>query len=193
MEQVGGRYGYYAILGISQDASQSEIRRAYRKLALVSFLNFSLERDVITGLVLGVEILLWSVQKWHPDRWNNSRNSTMGNEAKQRFQQIQEAYAVLSDERKRSMYDVGLYDPLEEEDEGFSDFMQEMLSMMANVQNQQNSFEDLQKMFNELTRDDDRVQFHYEDDDDTDQTARKRVRGTAPPSQFNSMPAPVYT
>ncbi|KAI3860682.1 hypothetical protein MKX03_014718 [Papaver bracteatum] len=164
MEQVRGRYCYYAILGISKHASQSEIRKAYRKQAL----------------------------KWHPDRWN-LRNSTMGNKSKQRFQQIQEAYAVLSDERKRSVYDVGLYDPLQEEDEGFSDFMQEMLSMMANAQNQQNSFEDLQKMFNELTRGDS-VQFHNKDDDkDTDQTARKRVRGTGSPSQFSSMPAPVYS
>ncbi|KAI3968760.1 hypothetical protein MKX01_028910 [Papaver californicum] len=132
MEQVEGRYGYYTILGISKHASQSEIRKSYRKLALVK------------------------------------------------------AYAVLSDERKKSMYDVGLYDPLQEEDE-------EMLSMMENTQNQQNSFEDLQKMFNELTRGD-RLQFHNEDDEkDIDQTARKRVRGTASPSQFSSMPAPIHS
>ncbi|KAL6011553.1 hypothetical protein ACLOJK_002001 [Asimina triloba] len=56
-------------------------------------------------------------------------------EAKRRFQQIQEAYEVLSDGRKRTMYDAGLYNPQEEEeeDEGFYDFVQEMLSLMAVV------------------------------------------------------------
>ncbi|GAB2225617.1 hypothetical protein Droror1_Dr00006414 [Drosera rotundifolia] len=31
------------------------------------------------------------------------------------------------------MYDAGFYDPTEEDDEGFYDFMHEMLSMMDNV------------------------------------------------------------
>ncbi|XXG84347.1 hypothetical protein AAC387_Pa10g1881 [Persea americana] len=94
---------YYSILGIRNNASVSEIRNAYRKLAL----------------------------KWHPDRW--MRDPAVVGEAKRRFQQIQEAYSVLSDEGKRAMYDAGMYDPFEEEDEGFSDFMQEMLSMMDHV------------------------------------------------------------
>jgi molecular chaperone DnaJ len=37
--------------------------------------------------------------KWHPDRHQNS------DAAKQKFQKIQEAYAVLSDSKKRTMYD----------------------------------------------------------------------------------------
>ncbi|XP_010259397.1 PREDICTED: dnaJ homolog subfamily B member 3 isoform X1 [Nelumbo nucifera] len=122
MEREGGSDGscYYSVLGIRRDASFSEIRSAYRKLAL----------------------------KWHPDRW--TKNPTVAGEAKRRFQQIQEAYSVLSDKGKRSMYDAGLYDPFEEEDEGFSDFMQEMLSMMDNVRAEEDSFEDLQKMFMEM-------------------------------------------
>ncbi|XP_010259398.1 PREDICTED: dnaJ homolog subfamily B member 3 isoform X2 [Nelumbo nucifera] len=103
MEREGGSDGscYYSVLGIRRDASFSEIRSAYRKLAL----------------------------KWHPDRW--TKNPTVAGEAKRRFQQIQEAYSVLSDKGKRSMYDAGLYDPFEEEDE-------------------EDSFEDLQKMFMEM-------------------------------------------
>ncbi|XP_068663351.1 uncharacterized protein [Aristolochia californica] len=115
-----GALCYYSVLGIRREASCAEVRGAFRKLAL----------------------------KWHPDKWTKS--PMVAAEAKRRFQQIQEAYSVLSDEGKRVMYDAGFYDPLEEEDEGFSDFMQEMLSMMDSVGSENESFEDLQKMFVEM-------------------------------------------
>ncbi|XVF41796.1 hypothetical protein PTKIN_Ptkin01aG0309400 [Pterospermum kingtungense] len=90
MDREGGFHGgscYYSILGIRKDASFSDIHTAYRKFAL----------------------------KWHPDRY--ARNPRVASEVKRRFQQIQEAYSVLSDESKRSMSDVDLYDPFEKEDE----------------------------------------------------------------------------
>lgn len=42
---------------------------------------------------------------------------------------------VLSDPRRRTVYDAGLYDPHEgdEEVEGFTDFLQEMVSLMKDV------------------------------------------------------------
>ncbi|KAJ6421759.1 hypothetical protein OIU84_029031 [Salix udensis] len=95
------------VLGIRRDASSSDIRSAYRKLAM----------------------------KWHPAKW--ARNPAVAGEAKRRFQQIQEAYSVLSDQSKKSMYDAGLYDPLEEEDEEFCNSMQEMISMMNNVKDEE--------------------------------------------------------
>ncbi|CAA6654356.1 unnamed protein product [Spirodela intermedia] len=55
---------------------------------------------------------------------------SVAGEANQRFQRIQE---LLSDNGKRSLYDIGLYDPFEEEEEGFSDFVQEMMTMMDKV------------------------------------------------------------
>ncbi|ESQ29731.1 hypothetical protein EUTSA_v10023726mg [Eutrema salsugineum] len=100
------RSSYYNVLGIRKDASVSDIRTAYRKLAM----------------------------KWHPDRY--ARNPGVAGEAKRRFQQIQEAYAVLHDVNKRSMYDAGLYDPHDDDDEDFRDFMQEMISMMNNVKDE---------------------------------------------------------
>ncbi|GMJ09300.1 hypothetical protein HRI_004599200 [Hibiscus trionum] len=81
---------YYSALRICKQASASEIRDAYRRQAL----------------------------KWHPDRW--MKNPKVSGEAKKRFQQIQEAYSVLSDEGKRKIYDAGLLGLLaDEDDEGF--------------------------------------------------------------------------
>ncbi|PON89523.1 Terminal organelle assembly protein [Trema orientale] len=135
---------YYAVLGIRKDASFSDVRTAYRKLAM----------------------------KWHPDRW--AQKPSVAGEAKRRFQQIQEAYSVLSDKGKRSMYDAGLYDPLEEEDEEFCEFMQEMISMMNNVKDEGDSFEDLQKMFAEMVGGD-QMGFDLKNDS----TSMKRPRGNA--------------
>ncbi|XP_057963503.1 chaperone protein dnaJ 6 [Malania oleifera] len=148
MDREGGSAGssYYAVLGIRRDASFSDVRTAYRKLAL----------------------------KWHPDRW--MRNPAVAGEAKRRFQQIQEAYSVLSDESKRSMYDAGLYDP-SEEDEGFNDFIEEMISMMnKNARKEADTLEDLQKLFVEMVGGD-ALAFNFDSDDD--QTAAKRARVTA--------------
>ncbi|XP_010427913.1 PREDICTED: uncharacterized protein LOC104712664 [Camelina sativa] len=111
---------YYEILGVAVDSSAEQIRRAYHKLAM----------------------------KWHPDRWTNDPFGA--GEAKRRFQQIQEAYSVLSDQRKRSFYDAGLYDS--GEDEGYFDFVQEMVSLMAQTRREekQYSLEELQTMVDDM-------------------------------------------
>ncbi|KAJ3216494.1 hypothetical protein HK099_005844 [Clydaea vesicula] len=63
---------YYAILGIQKDASEDEIKKAYRKQAL----------------------------KWHPDR-----NIDNKEEADKKFKELSEAYEVLSDSNKKTIYD----------------------------------------------------------------------------------------
>ncbi|KAE8678121.1 NAC domain-containing protein 2-like [Hibiscus syriacus] len=90
--------------------------------------------------------------KWHPDRYSTNPGSP-----------------AKPTPSKRSMYDAGLYDPFEEDQE-FCDFMQEMISMMNNVKDEGDSFEDLQRMFAEMVGG---------DDIKNDPTARKKARGTA--------------
>jgi len=62
---------YYDVLGVKKTASEEEIKKAFRKLAM----------------------------KHHPDR--NPGNK----QAEERFKEINEAYAVLSDKQKRQQYD----------------------------------------------------------------------------------------
>uniref|UniRef100_A0A7N0UDW6 J domain-containing protein n=1 Tax=Kalanchoe fedtschenkoi TaxID=63787 RepID=A0A7N0UDW6_KALFE len=125
---------YYEILGVGFDSSAEEIRRAYRKLAM----------------------------RWHPDKW--ARNPSLLGEAKLRFQQIQEAYSVLSDQSKRTLYDAGMYDPEEEEQEGFSDFVQEMVTLMAKVKREEKIYtlEELQGMFTEMAKGFESSQWYFD-------------------------------
>ena len=62
---------YYEVLGVSRDATQEEIKRAYRRLA----------------------------RRYHPDANPDDP------QAEEKFKQITEAYAVLSDPEKRARYD----------------------------------------------------------------------------------------
>lgn len=62
---------YYKILNVSRDATQDEIKKAFRKLA----------------------------RKYHPDLNPGDKS------AEERFKEINEAYAVLSDPQKRKEYD----------------------------------------------------------------------------------------
>ena len=69
---------YYEILGVSKDASDEDIKKAYRAKAL----------------------------KYHPDKWVNGTEEEK-KEAERKFKEISEANEVLSDPQKRQMYDNG--------------------------------------------------------------------------------------
>jgi curved DNA-binding protein len=63
---------YYQMLGVAKTASDEEIKKSYRKLAM----------------------------KYHPDKTKGDKA------AEEKFKQISEAYAVLSDKEKRQQYDT---------------------------------------------------------------------------------------
>ena len=63
---------YYKVLGVSNTSDHTELKKAYRKLAL----------------------------KWHPDKNKGSK------EAEENFKKISEAYEVLSDPKKKEIYDT---------------------------------------------------------------------------------------
>ncbi|XP_059440119.1 uncharacterized protein LOC132172607 isoform X1 [Corylus avellana] len=142
-----GLHGYYSVLGLSNQATENEIRCAYRKLAM----------------------------KWHPDRW--LKDPEVAGEAKRRFQEIQEAYSVLSDKGKRTIYDAGLFGLLEDDDdEGFIDFMQEMILMMQSVRTPQevNSLEDQERLLMDMMGEDEMVKFGF--DSNTSESPSKSKR-----------------
>jgi len=63
---------YYSILGVNKTATDEEIKKAYRKMAI----------------------------KHHPDKNPNNKEA-----AEAKFKDVNEAYEVLSDKNKRTIFD----------------------------------------------------------------------------------------
>ncbi|KAI5594230.1 hypothetical protein BDE02_03G060700 [Populus trichocarpa] len=118
----------YQVLGLNKECTDTELRSAYKKLAL----------------------------RWHPDRCSASGNSKFVEEAKKKFQAIQQAYSVLSDTNKRFLYDVGV-DDNDDDENGMGDFLNEMAVMMSQTkpsENMEESLEELQELFDEMFQED---------------------------------------
>ena len=67
---------YYEVLGLSRSAKPEQVKRAYRQLA----------------------------KKFHPDHYKG-KDSKETKEASAKFNEVQEAYSILSDPEKRKLYD----------------------------------------------------------------------------------------
>ena len=67
----------YNILGVDKNASEDEIKKSYRKLAL----------------------------KYHPDKWADKPKDEQ-KKAEDKFKEVTEAYSILSDKEKRQQYDM---------------------------------------------------------------------------------------
>jgi molecular chaperone DnaJ len=68
---------YYETLGVSRKATEDELKKAYRKLAM----------------------------KYHPDKHHSTESQSAKAAAEEKFKGINEAYEVLSDAKKRTAYD----------------------------------------------------------------------------------------
>ncbi|KAG0469543.1 hypothetical protein HPP92_015587 [Vanilla planifolia] len=125
MDAGNEKNGYfYAVLGLQKECSDSDLRNAYKKLAL----------------------------RWHPDRCTASGKTEVVDEAKEKFQEISEAYSILSDSNKRFLYDVGIYDS-GDDGSGMGEFLDDMAQMMSQTKpsdRSQETFENLQQLFVEM-------------------------------------------
>ncbi|TKY69745.1 DnaJ-like subfamily B member 1 [Spatholobus suberectus] len=77
-----GAGDYYKILKLKRDATDEEVKKAYKRLAM----------------------------KWHPDK--NLEDPLRKEEFEAKFKQVSEAYDVLSDPKKRQTYDFYGHYPL---------------------------------------------------------------------------------
>jgi len=77
-ESKAKKRDYYKILGLDKNANENDIKKAYKKLAV----------------------------KWHPDKNNQSEEAKKL--AEKTFRDINDAYTVLSDPKKKQMYDSGM-------------------------------------------------------------------------------------
>jgi molecular chaperone DnaJ len=68
---------YYDVLGVARNASEDDIKKAYRKLAM----------------------------KFHPDRNQGKGDEKAAKAAEEKFKEVKEAYEVLTDAQKRAAYD----------------------------------------------------------------------------------------
>src|ERR687889_1682321 len=68
---------YYDVLGVAKDASEDDIKKAYRKQAM----------------------------KHHPDRNQGKGDDKSSKASEEKFKEAKEAYEMLSDPQKRAAYD----------------------------------------------------------------------------------------
>jgi DnaJ homolog subfamily A member 5 len=84
---------YYEVLEVERDADDDVLKKSYRKLAL----KFHVNRNFRYEFIKFIEFLS------QPDKIKISNLNEQ--EAKEKFQLIQQAYEVLSDPQERAWYD----------------------------------------------------------------------------------------
>ena len=84
---------YYEVLGVDKNASEDDIKKAFKKAAM----------------------------KYHPDRFANASDAEK-KEAEEKFKEVNEAYQVLSDNKRKQQYDQFGHAAFEPGGAGYSDF-----------------------------------------------------------------------
>jgi curved DNA-binding protein CbpA len=116
---------YYKVLEISRDATEAEIKKAYRKLAL----------------------------QWHPDSYDRNPTAHPANskeEAEEKFKKIAIAYEVLSDADKKRQYDSSITSSFNSINDIFSDFSN--IFATARAQREAKKAEDSNRRYQELKK-----------------------------------------
>ncbi|EEB17454.1 conserved hypothetical protein [Pediculus humanus corporis] len=108
---------YYLVLEISKNATNNDIKKAYRKLAL----------------------------KWHPDK-----NPDNQDEANRKFKEISEAYEVLSDAKKRRIYDEYGVEGLSSNGRGSSRREHDFMDPFGGFEGFSFTFRDPEEVFREV-------------------------------------------
>lgn len=80
-EKKAKKKDYYAIMGLTKPSTDAEIKKAYKKFAI----------------------------QYHPDK-NRHKSEAEQADAEKKFRDLNEAYEVLSDQKKKKMYDSGQMD-----------------------------------------------------------------------------------
>ena len=104
-KKKSGRKNYYKILQVDKHASDSEIKKGYRKMALV----------------------------YHPDKATGDKT-----QAEEKFKDVNEAYEILSDPKRKARYDAGVdIDQLNDEGHGHGHGGHDMNDVFARMFTQQ--------------------------------------------------------
>lgn len=110
------RKDYYKVLGVAKNATEDEIKKAYRKRALmhhpgipsVSVAFRMWELTVFFIIKVFVVFFLISFVLWH--QWTDRHSSATAEvqkEEEKKFKEVGEAFTVLSDPKKKIRYDNG--------------------------------------------------------------------------------------
>ena len=94
------RKDYYKILGVERNANEEEIKKAYRKRALVHHPGQYLKQ-------LSASFELRCVNNFFFTDRHSSASEEEKKEQEKKFKELGEAYGILSDPKKKSRYDNG--------------------------------------------------------------------------------------
>ena len=77
-EKKARKKDYYGIMGLTKPSNDPDIKKAYKKLAV----------------------------QYHPDK-NREKSEAEQQDAEKKFRDLNEAYGVLNDPKKKQLYDSG--------------------------------------------------------------------------------------